>query len=102
MLMKEMIDIHVVLATAEDMMDDWDEQADDAAERLNEMLHYLYDSVDDDIETQQLENMIQHIWEFWSKDQHLVDIDAEDLQDWVDQLVATWDDVDSNLLTDND
>ena len=100
--MKEMIDIHVVLATAEDMQDDWEDQADDAAERLNDMLHYLYDSVDDDIETQQLENMIQHIWEFWSKDQHLVDIDAEDLQDWVDQLVATWDDGDSNPLIDND
>ncbi|MDN4504209.1 hypothetical protein QX776_17510 [Alteromonadaceae bacterium BrNp21-10] len=98
--MKEMIDIHVVLATDEDMQH-WDEDADLALERFNDMLHYLYDSVDDDIEMQQLENMIQHIWEFWLKDQHLIDIDAEDLQDWVDQLVATWDDVDSNLLTDD-
>ncbi|WP_422121168.1 hypothetical protein [Neptunicella marina] len=95
-----MIDIHVVLATVEDM-DHWDEQAEDATEKFNDMLHYLYDKADDDIEVTQFERIIQHVWEFWSKDQHLVEIDVEDLQDWVDHLLATWDDEDSTGQNDD-
>ncbi|WP_438863704.1 hypothetical protein [Neptunicella sp.] len=98
--MKEMIDIHVVLATAEDMQQ-WEDDAEDVAERFNDMLHYLYNAADEDIETEKLEQIIQHVWEYWSKDQHLIDIDAEDLYDWVDQLLATWDDGDSNSLDDD-
>lgn len=98
--MKEMIDIHVVLATVDDM-DHWDEQAEDATEKFNELLHYLYAKADDDIEVEQFERIIQHVWEFWSKDQHLVEIDHEDLQDWVDHLLATWDDEDSTDQNDD-
>ncbi|WP_416304850.1 hypothetical protein [Neptunicella sp. SCSIO 80796] len=98
--MKEMIDIHVVLATAEDMQQ-WEDDAEDVAERFNDMLHYLYNAADEDIEIGKLEQIIQHVWEYWSKDQHLIDIDAEDLYDWVDQLLATWDDGDSNSLDDD-
>jgi hypothetical protein len=36
--------------------------------------------------------MIQYIWENWRRDSHLLDIDEDDLHDWVDQLLATWDD----------
>lgn len=90
--MKDMIDIHVVLATPDDM-EYWDEQAEEAAEKLNTILHMLYDGADEDIATSALENMFQHIWENWREDSHLLEIDDEDLRDWVDHLLATWDDV---------
>ena len=86
-----MIDIQVVLATVEDM-DFWDDRADDATDRMNTILHLLYDKADEDINTTSLENMIQYIWENWREDAHLLDIDEDDLYDWVDQLLATWDD----------
>ncbi|MBN7820574.1 hypothetical protein J0A65_11900 [Bowmanella sp. Y57] len=89
--MKSMIDIHVVLATPADM-EFWEDLAEEAADRLNELLHYLYAQVDEDIDTHQLELMMQHIWETWHQDQYLLDIDEQELYDWVDQLVATWDD----------
>lgn len=89
--MKQLIDIHVVLATPADM-DVWEEQADEAAEKLNMILHMLYDGADEDIETQKLENLLQHVWENWLEDSHLLDIDEVDLRDWVDHLLATWDD----------
>lgn len=89
--MKHLVDIHVVLATPEDM-DFWEDQADEATEKLNMILHMLYDSADEDIEPSQLENMLQHIWENWREDSHLLDIDDEDLRDWVDHLLASWDD----------
>ena len=54
----------------------------------------LYDNVDEDIGVQTLENMFQHVWENWREDSHLLDIDDVDLRDWVDHLLATWDDDD--------
>ncbi|GAC17354.1 hypothetical protein [Paraglaciecola arctica] len=89
--MKHTIDIQVVLATVEDM-DFWDDRADEATDRMNTILHLLYDKADEDINSTSLENMIQYIWENWREDAHLLDIDEDDLYDWVDQLLATWDD----------
>ena len=89
--MKHTIDIQVVLATVDDM-DFWDERASEAMDRLNTILHMLYDKAHEDINSTSLENMIQYIWENWREDAHLLDIDEDDLYDWVDQLLATWDD----------
>ncbi|WP_166423055.1 hypothetical protein [Paraglaciecola sp. 20A4] len=89
--MKSSIDIHVTLATRDDM-DFWEDNAEEAMDRFNSLLHQLYDSADEDIDTVSLENMIQYIWENWRNDSHLLDIDDDDLFEWVDQLLATWDD----------
>ena len=89
--MKHFVDIQVALATVDDM-DFWEDQAEEAADKLNSMLHLLYDHADEDIDSASLENMIQYIWENWREDRHLLDIDDDDLFDWVDQLLATWDD----------
>ena len=86
-----MVDIQVVLATVDDM-DFWEDRAYEATDRLNTILHMLYDKAGDDINSHSLENMIQYIWENWREDAHLLDIDEDDLYDWVDQLLASWDD----------
>ena len=90
--MKELFDIHVVLATSEDMDIFDDEHAEEAAEQLNTILHMLYDKADEDTSVEKLENMVQHIWDTWREDSDLLSIDLQDLSDWVDQLLATWDD----------
>ncbi|MBT0587126.1 hypothetical protein [Alteromonas oceanisediminis] len=92
--MKTFIDIHTVLSTPEDMSDQHDD-LEAASDALNVVLHSLYDQVDDDIPVSQLEKMIQHCWEFWHTEQQLTEIDDDDLRDWVDQLLATWDDSDT-------
>lgn len=92
--MKHLIDIHVVLSTPEDMSF-WEEAAEEASDKLNMILHMLYDGVDEDIELEQLEKMLQHTWENWYQDKHLLDIDDVDLCDWVDHLLANWDDATS-------
>ena len=83
--MKSSIDIHVALATLDDM-EFWDDNAEEAMDRFNALLHMLYDNADEDIDTTSLENMIQYIWENWRNDSHLLDIDDDDLFDWVDQI----------------
>ena len=89
--MKNSIDIHVALATLDDM-EFWEDNAEEAMDRFNALLHMLYDRADEDIDTVSLENMIQYIWENWRNDSHLLDIDDDDLFEWVDQLLSTWDD----------
>jgi len=91
--LKSLLDIHVVLATAQDM-EFWDELAEEAADKLNVILHMTYDLADEDIETGRLERILQYIWENWREDSYLLEIDEVDLQDWVDHLLATWDDAD--------
>lgn len=90
--MKELIDIQVALATPADMDVFDEEEAELAADMLNQILHMLYDRADEDISPETLENMIQHCWETWCEDQQLIALDEIDLSDWVDQLIATWDD----------
>lgn len=91
-----MVDIHVVLATDEDF-EQWEDQAEEVTEKFNTLLHLLYDRCPDDIATARLESMFQHVWETWAQDRHLLEIDDEDLCDWVDQFIATWEDDSSSF-----
>ncbi len=92
--MKNLIDIQVVLATSADM-EYWEEHAEAAADRLNDQLFMLYERAPDDTPIERLELQIQKIWDVWREDEHLLDIDTQDLSDWVDHLLATWDDASS-------
>ncbi|MAQ02407.1 MAG: hypothetical protein CL586_09940 [Alteromonadaceae bacterium] len=92
--MKHMVDIQVVLATWEDMEDVF-EDPDEAAERLNTVLHMVYDRAEEDIETERLEKILAHTWSIWHQDDNLLYVNDDDLLDWVDHLLATWDDADN-------
>lgn len=92
--MKHMVDIQVVLATWEDMEDVF-EEPDEAAERLNTVLHMVYDQAEEDIETERLEKILAHTWSIWHQDDNLLYVNDDDLLDWVDHLLATWDDAEN-------
>jgi len=92
--MKHLLDIHTVLSTEQDMLDMHDDPYQ-ASEKLNTVLHMVYDRADEDIELESLENMIADTWEYWHKHTYLVDIEVDDLLDWVDHLVNNWNNADS-------
>ncbi|NVK57165.1 MAG: hypothetical protein HWE26_16290 [Alteromonadaceae bacterium] len=92
--MKSMVDIQVVLATWQDMEDIY-EDPDEAAERLNTILHMVYDRAEDDIDTTRLEKLLAYTWSIWHQDDNLLYVNEDDLLDWVDHLLATWDDADN-------
>ena len=92
--MKEYVDIHVVLATPADMEDNFDEP-EEAAERINFILHCIYDRADEDADTHWLERLLHYTWETWHQTRNLLDIDHDELLDWVDHTLATWDDADN-------
>ncbi|WP_395343084.1 hypothetical protein PN836_002595 [Ningiella sp. W23] len=85
--MKQFVDIHTVLSTPDDM-DDYHDDAISASEKLNIILHMVYDQADDDIDTAYLEALLEKTWEYWHKDRYLIDIEVDDLLDWVDHLFS--------------
>ena len=96
--MKSSVDIHVVLSTFEDM-EDFHDDPDEASERLNFILHAVYDNAEEDIETQRLEQILHYAWESWQQDKHLLEIDDDELLDWVDHTLATWDDANNDEIS---
>ncbi|QPG07069.1 hypothetical protein IT774_08205 [Salinimonas marina] len=93
--MKDSVDIHVVLATTNDM-DERHEDPSEAAERLNFILHAMYDRAAEDIETERLERILHYTWEQWQQNRSLLEIEDDELLDWVDHTLATWDDADNS------
>ena len=93
--MKDSVDIHVVLATTNDM-DERHEDPAEAAERLNFILHAVYDRAEEDIETERLERILHYTWEQWQQNRSLLEIEDDELLDWVDHTLATWDDADNS------
>lgn len=93
--MKSLLDIHTVLATPADMEDVY-EEPELACEKLNEMLHMVYARVDESIEVGQLEQMLQQVWENWHQDPHLCDLDVDEMLDWVEYLVLSCDNQESD------
>ena len=96
--MKSSVDIHVVLSTYEDM-EDFHDDPDEASERLNFILHAVYDNAEEDIEIQRLEQILHYAWESWQQDKHLLEIDDDELLDWVDHTLATWDDASNDEIS---
>ncbi|MGQ8363644.1 hypothetical protein [Glaciecola sp. 1036] len=86
--MKHLVDIHVHLSTPEDMEDRHDDPYE-ASECLNSILHLTYDKADDDIDPHTLEQRLQNVWEVWHLNTEIVNIDIEDLVDWVDHQSNT-------------
>ncbi|MFC3121662.1 hypothetical protein [Agaribacter flavus] len=84
--MKDTIDIHTLLSTPSDM-EDWHDDPEEASEALNMLLHLTYDKADQDMDTDKLNEKLTAVWEKWHTDSNLVDIDTDDLVDWVDHLL---------------
>ncbi|SET11412.1 hypothetical protein [Thalassotalea agarivorans] len=79
--MKEFVVIHDYLVSAE-VVGDWDEQEDLAAERINEIYHTLYDLAEEDIPTEQLTGLLGLVWDNWIGQETLVELESEDIYDW--------------------
>ncbi len=68
-------------------MEDFHDDPDEASERLNFILHAVYDNAEEDIETQRLEQILHYAWESWQQDK------------WVDHTLATWDDASNDEIS---
>ncbi|ALO34705.1 hypothetical protein CMT41_08245 [Colwellia sp. MT41] len=84
--MKEFVVIHDYLVTQE-LVGDWDGQAEEVTENMNEFYHTMYDLADEDIETELLEQLLDLIWDTWICQDVIVDIETEDIYDWCKHVI---------------
>jgi hypothetical protein len=88
--MKEFVDIHDFLVSIE-VVGDWDGQEEVVVEKINELYHTLYDMAEEDIETEQLDQLLGLIWEHWIGQDCLPDIESEDIIDWCHHVLMNRD-----------
>lgn len=84
--MKEFVVIHDYLVT-EAIVGDWDGQEEIVAEKVNEIYHTLYDLAEEDINTEELEQLLALVWDAWIGQDVMPDLESEDIYDWCRHLL---------------
>ncbi len=84
--MKEFVVIHDYLVT-ETIVGDWDGQEETVAEKVNEIYHTLYDLAEEDIDTEELEQLLALVWDAWIGQEALPDLESDDIYDWCRHLL---------------
>ena len=80
--MKDLVNIQDYLVNQYEI-GDWDGEEELVADKLNELLHYCWDMIPDDMATEQIEQLLNGIWDNLRGDTLLLDVDIAELQDWV-------------------
>ena len=84
--MKEFVVIHDYLVS-EAVVGDWDGNEELVAERINEIYHLIYDLAEEDIASEELENLLALVWDTWIGQDALPDLDSDDIHDWCRHLL---------------
>lgn len=80
--MKDMVNIQDYLVN-EFEIGDWDGDEELVADKINELLHYCWDRIPDDMDTQLIERMLEGVWENLRGDTVLLDCELDELQQWL-------------------
>ncbi len=84
--MKEFVVIHDYLVS-ETIVGDWEGQEEIVAEKVNEIYHTLYDLAEEDIDTEELEQLLALVWDAWIGQEALPDLESDDIYDWCRHLL---------------
>ncbi|WAJ69291.1 hypothetical protein [Catenovulum adriaticum] len=85
--MKELISVHHYLVGADDLAD-WHENNELAADNYNQVIHTVYQMADDDIETEQLEGLLEQVWHALAADEYLSEFEDEsEIMLWVETFL---------------
>jgi len=79
-------DIHSYLVTKQDVVF-FEEQEEEAADRINEMLHHINALREDDDTTEQLEEMVRRTLYDWIEEPALLDLSFDEMDDYVRDLM---------------
>jgi hypothetical protein len=80
-------DIYAYLVSRQDMVF-FDEEAEAAADQLNEMLHYVAAYMEEDDSLEQLEEVIRRTLFEWIENDELLEIDSDDMQTYILEQLA--------------
>ena len=88
--MKEFVEIRDFLVSLA-VVGDWDGQEEQVVEKINELYHTLYDMAEEDIETEQLNELLALIWDHWIGQEMLPDLESDDIIDWCHHVLMNRD-----------
>ena len=80
--MKDLVNIQDFLVTQFEV-GDWEGEEELVADKLNELLHFGWDLIADDMDVESIEKALNGIWDNLRGDTLLVDVEMDQLQDWV-------------------
>jgi L-asparaginase/Glu-tRNA(Gln) amidotransferase subunit D len=80
-------DIYAYLVSQQDMVF-FDDDAETAADQMNEMLHYVATYMEEDDSLEQLEEVIRRTLFEWIENDELLEIDSDDMQTYIVEQLA--------------
>jgi L-asparaginase/Glu-tRNA(Gln) amidotransferase subunit D len=80
-------DIYAYLVSQQDMVF-FDDDAETAADQMNEMLHYVATYMEQDDSLEQLEEVIRRALFEWIENDELLEIDSDDMQTYILEQLA--------------
>lgn len=80
--MKDLVNIQDFLVTP-DELGDWDGEEEVVADKLNELLHFCWSLIPDEMEVELIERTLCGVWDNLRGDTVILDVDMDQLQDWV-------------------
>lgn len=80
-------DIYAYLVSQTDMVF-FDDEAETAADQMNEMLHYVATYMEEDDSLEQLEEVIRRTLFEWIENDELLEIDSDDMQTYILEQLA--------------
>lgn len=80
--MKDLVNIQDFLVTPLEL-GDWEGEEELVADKLNELLHYCWDLIPEDLSVESIEEVLNGVWDNLRGDTLLIDVEIDQLQDWV-------------------
>ena len=86
--MKDLVNIQDFLVTP-DELGDWEGDEEIVADKMNELLYYCWSLIPDDTDILLIEQILSSIWDNFRGDTVILDVDIDQLQDWVVTHIRT-------------
>jgi hypothetical protein len=86
--MKDLVNIQDFLVDASEV-GDWEGDEELIADNLNELLHYCWDLIPQDMDADKIEQALNGIWDNLRGDTVLLDVEMDQLQDWVETYLRS-------------
>ncbi|KZN33283.1 hypothetical protein L1286_14005 [Pseudoalteromonas sp. SMS1] len=84
--MKDMLNVQDYLFSTFDV-GDWEGDEEQVAETLNELIHFAWEKLPEDLGSEQIDHIINGIWEHLRGDMALIDTELDELLDWVTHYI---------------
>lgn len=84
--MKDMLNVQDYLFLSQDV-GDWEGEEEQVTENLNELIHFAWQMLPEDLSCETIDEIINGIWQHLRGDLALLEADIDELLDWTTQYI---------------